>query len=72
MIRYLKAFKLLSGRRQIGMSANPILVSEMVVVATSVYIFDDLEDFVLIMSDMDDGYLAANSKKAASKAEKKA
>jgi len=54
------------------MSANPIPVSEMVVVATNVYIFDDLEDFVLIMSEMDDGFMTASVKKSASKSEKKA
>lgn len=62
----------MSGRRQVGMSANPIPVSEMVVVAKNVYLFDDLEDFVLIMSEMDEGFLATSIKKAAAKSEKKA
>lgn len=72
MERYLKAFRLLSGRRQVGMSANPIAISEMVVVATEIYIFDDLEDFVLIMSEMDDGFITASSEKSAAKAKQKA
>lgn len=70
MIPYVKAFKLLSGRRQVGMTANPIQISEMLLVVKNIYIFDDLEEFVLLMSEMDDGYLAASAKKQSKKAER--
>lgn len=60
---YLKSFKLLHHRRQSGMSINPIAVSEMVVVATTIYLFDDIQEFVLIMSEMDDGFLQAFEEK---------
>lgn len=63
MYRYIKAFELLSSRRQVGMTANPIQISEMITVATHVYIFDDIEEFVLLMSEMDNGYLESHHKK---------
>ncbi len=60
---YLKAFRLLHSRRSSGMTANPIAISEMVTVATTVYIFDDIQEFVLIMSEMDNGFLQAFEEK---------
>lgn len=70
MTPYVKAFKLLSGRRQVGMAANPLMISEMIAVATDVYLVDDIEDFIRVISYMDDGFLMASAAKSEAKSRK--
>lgn len=73
MNEYIEAFKVLSGRRNVGMVPNPIALSEIVVYA-SLYELDDHEDFIHCISEMDDGYLikmAEQQERKRAKAEKK-
>lgn len=73
MPEYIEAFKVLSGRRTVGMSPNPISLSEIVTYA-NLYELDDIEDFIYCVSEMDDCYLikmAEQQERKRSKAEKK-
>lgn len=73
MTEYIEAFKVLSGRRNVGMVPNPILLSEIVTYA-NLYELDDIEDFIYCVSEMDDGYLikmAEQQERKRAKAEKK-
>ena len=56
MFEYIKAFKLLSGRRSYGMGPNPISLRD-IGDCIDLYHVEDFEEFIHIICEMDNEYL---------------
>lgn len=68
---YLQSFSILSGRRQAGMSLNPIQMGE-IKSYLDMFPWYDVESFVLYITQMDSKFLEIQHKKSEQKAQSKA